>query len=197
MPPQPTLGRAVVFGAMAVAFATCFLMLREVIGSGSPWLGLLLMFYFMGLAKFGEPFFVLPLPGFIRDVRAWEATGATYQRLGVQRFGQLLRASPFRLLNTEVYLASGQRDLRSLYRYAAASEASQLWAALLFTPYIVYVWAQGYRGIATLFLLIQVLFNVYPILHLRLLRGRLDAMFAKRLAKRRADLGVRKSDNLP
>ena len=184
MPPVPTLRRAVVFCAMAVAFATCFLMLREVIGSESPWLGLLLMFYFLGLAKFGEPFFVLRMPRFIRDVRAWEAMGTTYQRLGVQRFGQLLRASPNRFLNTGVYLASGQRDLRSLYWYAASSEANHFWAALLFTPYIAFVWAQGQRGVATLFLLIQVLFNVYPILHLRLLRGRLDAMFAKRLAER-------------
>jgi hypothetical protein len=42
------------------------------------------MFYFMGLAKFAEPFFVLRVPGLIRDVRAWKATGIIYQRLGVQ-----------------------------------------------------------------------------------------------------------------
>jgi hypothetical protein len=168
---------------MAIAFATCFLLLREAIGSKSPWLGLLLMFYFMGLAKFGESFFVLPLPGCIRDVRAWETMGTTYQRLGVQRFGQLLRLPPLRFLNSEVHLAGGQRDLQALYRYAASSEANHFWAGLLFTPYIAYVWAQGHKGIATLFLVIQVLFNVYPILHLRLLRGRLDATFAKRLAK--------------
>jgi hypothetical protein len=184
MPPLPKLRSAVVFCAMAVAFATCFLVLREAIGSKSPWLGLLLMFYFMGLAKFGEPFFVLPLPGFIRDVRAWEATGTIYQRMGVQRFGQLLRLPPLRFLNSEVHLSGGQRDLRSLYKYAASSEANHFWAGLLFTPYIAFVWAQGHRGVATLFLLIQVLFNVYPILHLRLLRGRLDAMFAKQAAKK-------------
>ena len=95
------------FAATAAAFAICFLMLRDVVGSESPWLGLLLMFYFMGLAKVGEPLFVLRLPAFIRDVRAWEATGDTYRRLGVQRFGQLLRGSPLRWLNTSVYRAGG------------------------------------------------------------------------------------------
>jgi hypothetical protein len=86
-------------------------------------------------------------------------------------------------MNRGVYLARGQRDLRALYWYAASSEANHFWAALLFTPYIAFVWARGEKGAATLFLFIQVLFNVYPMLHLRLLRGRLDAVFAKRLAK--------------
>jgi len=88
------------------------------------WLGLLLMFYFMGLAKVGEPLFVFRMPPFIREVRDWEAKGDVYQRMGVQRFGQLLRASPFRLLNTSVYLANRPWDLHSLYRHAASFEAT-------------------------------------------------------------------------
>lgn len=87
-------------------------------------------------------------------------------------------------MNSSVYLVSGQRDLRSLYKYAASSEAIHFWVALLFTPYIAFVWVQGQYGVSALFLLIQVLFNVYPMLHLRLLRGRLDALFAKRIARR-------------
>jgi hypothetical protein len=158
-------------------------MLREVIGGESPWLGMLLMFYFMGLAKLGEPLFVLRMPGFLRDVRAWEARGVAYRRIGVQRFGQLLRASPHRFLNAETYLGRGRRNLQTLYRHAASSEAAHFWGALLFTPYIALAWAQGRRDVAALFLLVQVLVNVYPILHLRLLRGRLDVTFAKRLAR--------------
>jgi hypothetical protein len=157
-------------------------MLREVMGGESPWLGLLLMFYFMGLAKVGERLFVLRIPRFIRDVRDWEVMGRIYNRLGVHRFGQLLRGSPLRFLNTSVY--RGHRNLQSLYRQAASAEATHFWAALLFTPYIALVCARGHRGIAAFFLLVQVLFNVYPILHLRLLRGRLDALLVKRGAKR-------------
>ncbi|GAB3094245.1 glycosyl-4,4'-diaponeurosporenoate acyltransferase CrtO family protein [Lysobacter terrae] len=180
IPPPPILRSAVVFCVTAIVFAICFLMLGSVIGGDSPWLGLLLMFYFMGLAKVGEPLFVLRMPQFLREVRAWEATGTVYRRWGVERFGWVLRLPPLRFLNASVHLANGQRDLSSLYRHAASSEATHFWAALLFMPYIAFVWTQGRGGVAAFFLLIQVLFNVYPILHLRLLRGRLAAMRARR-----------------
>lgn len=179
MPPAQTMRSAVLFCVTAIVFAVCFTMLKAVIGGESPWLGLLLMFYFMGLAKVGEPLFVFRMPSFIREVRDWEAKGDVYQRMGVQRFGQLLRASPFRLLNTSVYLANRPWDLHSLYRHAASFEATHFWAALLFTPYIAFVWARGEGAIAALFLVIQVLFNIYPILHLRLLRGRLAPILAR------------------
>ena len=184
MPSVQTLRSAALFFGVAIAFCVCFVMLRAATGGESPWLGLLLMFYFMGLAKLGEPLFVLRMPGFIRDVRAWEAMGAAYERLGVQRFGQLVRRSPLRFLNASVYLAGRQRDLRLLYRQAASAEATHFWAAVLFTPCIAFVWAQGQRGIATLFLVVQVLVNVYPILHLRILRERLARIHARRLARR-------------
>jgi hypothetical protein len=182
IPPAPTLRSAVVFCATALALAISFLMLRDAIGGGSPWLGLLLMFYFLGLAKVGEPLFVLRLPESLREVRAWELAGSAYRRWGVAGFGRLLRDSPLRFLNTSVYLANARRDLHALYRQAASAEATHFWGALLFTPYIAFVWMQGQKGIAAFFLLVQVLFNVYPILHLRLLRGRLDAMRARRSA---------------
>jgi len=104
MPPAQTMRSAVLFCVTAIVFAVCFTMLKAVIGGESPWLGLLLMFYFMGLAKVGEPLFVFRMP---------------------------------------------------------------------------FVWARGERAIAALFLVIQVLFNIYPILHLRLLRGRLAAILAR------------------
>lgn len=179
-PPAPTLRSVVVFCTTAIAFAICFLMLRDAIGGGSPWLGLLLMFYFMGLAKVGEPLFVLRMPRFLRAVRAWEATGTAYRRWGIERFGRMLRVPPLRFLNASVYLANGSRDLRSLHRQAVSAEATHFWAAILFMPYIGFVWMQGREGVAAFFLLVQMLFNVYPILHLRLLRGRLEAMRARR-----------------
>ncbi|HEY0587512.1 MAG TPA: hypothetical protein VGD52_15350 [Pseudoduganella sp.] len=186
MPPAKTICSAVLFCLTAIVFAVCFVMLREVIGGESPWLGLLLMFYFMGLAKVGEPLFVFRMPSFIREVRSWETKGIIYQRMGVQRFGQLLRASPFRLLNTSVYLAKRPWDLQSLCRHAASFEATHFWAALMFTPYIAFVWVRGQAAVAALFLVIQVLFNIYPILHLRFLRGRLGTILARHRRERMA-----------
>ena len=181
MPPVRNLRSSVLFCATTIAFAISFVMLREVLGGESPWLGLLLMFYFMGLAKIGEPLFVFRMPGFIREVRTWELSGSTYQRLGVRQFGRLLRNSPFRFLNSSVY--RGRQDLRSLYWHAASAEATHFWAALLFAPYIALVWAREREGVAVLFLFIQIVFNVYPILHLRVVRGRLGAVLGARLRK--------------
>lgn len=39
---------------VAIVFAVCFALLVDAIGPRSPWLGLLLMFFFMGLAKIAE-----------------------------------------------------------------------------------------------------------------------------------------------
>jgi len=62
-------------------------MLQSAIGTASPWLGLLLMFYFMGLAKVAEPLFMLRIPKALKAVRAWETSGPAYGRLAVHRFG--------------------------------------------------------------------------------------------------------------
>jgi hypothetical protein len=149
-------------------------MLRRALGTASPWLGLLLMFYFLGFAKVAEPLFVLRLPGALRRIRPWERVGTLYRVLGVPIFGGLLRQTPLRYLNTALYLTKGPRDLPRIYRLAESAEAAHLWAAVLFTPYIGYVWLSGRAREAAILLLVQLFFNVYPILHLRIVRARLD-----------------------
>jgi len=164
----------------ALAFALGFAMLARVIGLASPWLALLLMFYFMGLAKLAEPLFVLRMPAILGAVRRWERSGGIYRQLGVRAFGRVLRDTPLRFLNTKVYLPSDNKDLRGLYRHAASAEATHFWAAILFMPYIGYLFLCAQPGIAAFFLAIQVLFNIYPILHLRSLRSRLDLVLQRR-----------------
>lgn len=165
--------------ATAIGFGVCFFMLQRVIGANSPWLGLLLMFYFMGLAKIGQPLFMLRLPRTLIQVRAWETNGPIYGWLGVYGFGKTLRDTLLRYCNTSVYLPRGRHDLETLYRQAASAEAIHFWAMVLFMPYIVFVLLQGQVGVVAVFLLIQILLNVYPILHLRTLRGRLDQLFSR------------------
>lgn len=179
-----TLRSTIALVATAVGFGVSFVMLRKVIGPASPWLGMLLMFYFMGLAKVAQPLFVLRVPGALRPIRAWEMSGPTYGRLAVHGFGGVLRNTPLRHLNSSVYLAGGQRDARALYRQVESAEAIHFWAAVLFTPYIAFILFQRHVAVATLFVLVQLLVNVYPILHLRILRGRLDELFARLHAKR-------------
>jgi hypothetical protein len=172
---------AIVLVATVIGFGVSFVMLERVIGASSPWLGLLLMFYFLGLAKVAEPLYKLRLPGFLRALRPWERDGAVYRRLGVMAFGKLLRETPLRILNRAVYLTHGPRDLTRVFRLTESAEAAHFWAAVLFTPYIGYVWSRGHARVAAVFLLVQLSFNVYPILHLRIVRGRLDR-FSRRVS---------------
>ena len=171
----------------AIGFAVSLVMLAQVIGFTSPWLALLVMFDFMGLAKIAEPIFMFRLPGTLSKIQAWEQAGNIYRRLGVHRFGEFLRNSPHRYLNAGTYLSPGAPDLRGLHRRAASAEATHFYAAVLFTPYIGYLGLSGQSSMGAFFLVVQVLFNVYPILNLRVLRSRLEEVL------RRRDRGVRGS----
>jgi Glycosyl-4,4'-diaponeurosporenoate acyltransferase len=165
------LGKVAVMAAM---FGVCFAMLASVIGIRSPWLGLLLMFYFMGLAKVAEPLFMLRMPPGLRAVDPRLLKQGFYCWLGVRGFGSLLRNTPLRYLNNSVYRMSGKQSLADLSRKVESAEAIHFWAAALFTPYIAYVWSRGLIAETVLFLSVQVGFNVYPVLHLRIVRARLS-----------------------
>lgn len=169
-----------VLAGTAAGFAASLVMLERVLGASSPWLGLLAMFYLLGLSKVAEPLFLLRMPRVLRAIRRSETHGTLYRRLLVPGFGKLLRSTPLRYLNLAVYLTPERPDLPKLSRQAEAAEAAHFWTALLFTPYIGYVWSTGHRQEAALFLVLQTLFNVYPILHLRLVRGRLDRLLQRR-----------------
>ena len=163
----------------ALALGLSIVMLAQVIGYASPWIALLVMFDLMAVAKVAEPLFVLRMPASLSKIRPWELTGDLYSQLGVRLFGTMLRNTPLRFLNMGVYFSSNARDLNRLYRRVASAEAFHFWAALFFMAYIGYLYLSGRPQIATGFLAVQVLFNVYPILHLRLMRGRLDAILQR------------------
>lgn len=156
---------------VAAVFAVCFDLLAKVIGPRSPWLGLLLMFYFMALAKLAESLFALRMPRALRPVNP---RNGAYRWFGVGTFGALLRNTPLRYLNGSVYLADGRRSIAKLSRRVESSEAIHFWAAIGFTPYIAYTLSRTLYLEAVLFLMVQLVVNVYPILHLRIVRARLD-----------------------
>ena len=182
--------RALALAAVLLTFGASFALLSEVIGIHSPWLILLLMFYFLAVAKVAEPLFVLRMPGWLRPLRPWERDGGAYRRLGVLGFGRLLRHSPLRYLNAAVYLDRGRRDPAAVRVKAEASEASHFWAAVLFAPYVAYAALEGMWSVAAGFLLAQWVVNVYPILHLRYVRGRLDRVIRRIDAARAGGAGA-------
>ncbi|HKT26679.1 hypothetical protein [Dyella sp.] len=167
------IGKAVVVGAF---FCLCAVMWGRVEGVGSPWLGLFGMFYFMGTAKSAEPQLLFRMPGGLRAVDLNATRAGTQDRWGIRRFGSFLRNTPFRYLNNSVYLTGRAQNLPELLRKVESAEAIHFWAAVLFTPYIAYIAFRGLFAEALLFVLIQVAFNLYPILHLRLVRARLTRL---------------------
>jgi hypothetical protein len=165
---------AFVLLAVVLVFGASFALLSGVIGITSPWLVLLLMFYFLSIAKVAEPLFRLRMPRVLRPLRRWEREGDVYRRLRVLSFGRLLRQAPLRYLNSAVYLDRERRDFLEVCLHAESSEASHFWAAVLLMPYVTFAGLNGMWSIVAWFSLAQVLVNVYPILHLRHIRGRLD-----------------------
>lgn len=171
------IGKAAV---AAIFFSLCALMWARVEGADSPWLGLFCMFYVMGTAKSAEPQVLFRMPGGLREVDPNATRAGVRNRWGIQSFGAFLRNTPFRYLNRSVYLANREHDVPALLRKLESAETIHFWAAVLFTPYIVYIAARGLFAHALLFVLIQIAFNLYPILHLRLVRARLSRLLALR-----------------
>ena len=174
--------------ALVFVFAVSIVLLGRVIGSRSPWLAVLLMCDFLAVAKFAQPLIVLRMPRSLYRLRPWELEGEIPRRLGILGFGKLLRETPLRYLNLRVYLGGG-RDVQWVRAQAASAEASHFWAAVLFAPFIAAAAFAGRWNVVAWFTLAQLLGNVYPILHLRYVRGRLDRIL-RRVGKRKRAIAV-------
>ena len=173
-----TLKVALALVALLLFFSYSLVMLRRVLGVATPWLALLAMFYFLALSKVAEPLFVLRLPASLRPLRPWERRAHAYRRLAVPAFGSLLRRTPLRFLNTAVYLDT--QAPQRVCRLVEAAEAAHFWATALLLPFTVFSWLDGKRLAAVGLLFSLVVVNVYPVLHLRLARARLDRVMRRR-----------------
>jgi hypothetical protein len=162
--------------AITATFGVTLRLLGRAVGYASPWFALIAMFDFLGIIAFGRSLFVVRIPRVLYEVRGWEARGRAYRQLRVPAFGQLLRRSPLRFLNPTVYLHRSPTDVAEVLRQIEGSEAAHWWAAVLVTPYVLYVADQGWWSVVGWFVLIQILVNLYPILHLRWARIRLKRM---------------------
>ena len=75
------------------------------------------------------------------------------------------------------------RDPLQVCRLAESAEATHFWAAVLVMLYICYAFFSRQWSVVADFL-VQVVGNIYPIMHLRLVRGRLTRLIARGEAKR-------------
>lgn len=162
--------------AVAAGYAAAFVLIRRAVPFrlDSPGFVTVAMICALGLAAMARPVVPIRVPRPWREVCAWEGRGPAYRRLGVPAFGRLLRRTPLRLLNVDVYAGAGAIDEGRLRYQLEAAEASHTYAGLLVVPYIGLLAARGEWGSLGLVTLAQVVGNLYPVMHLRLSRYRLN-----------------------
>jgi hypothetical protein len=169
------------FLAVATAYGVAFFLFRRAMPFSlpSPWFVFVAMVCFLGLAFVARTLARIRMPRSLRRIRRWEAEGGVYRMLGVPAFGALVRRTPLRVLNRDVYLSVGTQDASTLNAHLEAAEASHFWDAALVVPYMIYCSVQGMWTTFLWFLLAQVLINAYPITHLRLTRYRLQRLASR------------------
>ena len=164
------------------ALVLSLLMIRRAVGVASPWFSLVLMFSILGTVAFCRPLFLLKPPEFLRTTFEWEKEGRLYGALGVPAFGAVLRRTPLRYLNAFVYLAR-QADPGVVRAEVESAEMAHLLAACSLIPHILYSGVQGWWGSVAWLVFVQLVVNVYPILHLRWVVARLDRLQRRRLSR--------------
>jgi len=167
------------FLSVAAGYAVAFIAARRVFrfSVASPWFACLAMICFLGLAFMVRPVVRIRMPRPLRRIRSAERR--FYRALGVSWSGRLIRRTPLRLLNRDVYLKTGPRDLSRLEGELEAAEASHFWAAVLLVPHMAYVAVLEEWSAVWWVSVAQVLVNAYPVMHLRLARGRLERLAAR------------------
>lgn len=120
------------------------------------------------------------LPEPVKLIRHWEISGSVYRLLGVSIFGSLLRRPPLRYTNTSVYTERHRGDLAKTHSSILKAETAHFWAFAFTLPLIAYqIACRSWRGLFWL-MLFNALFHVYPGLHLRSVRGRIESIALKR-----------------
>jgi len=181
-----SFGALIRLAGVAVAYGVSLVLYLRAAPGGwrSPWFALVAMVCFLGLAFVAQPVVPIRVPAALRRIRGWEAEGRLHRALGVPAFGWLLRRTPLKLLNAQVYWGRCDRDAEALLARLEAAEASHLWAGILVVPYMVYALVQEEWTTVLWFSVAQLLANAYPIAHLRLARHRVGRI-AGRTSPRR------------
>ncbi|MCU0787862.1 MAG: hypothetical protein MUC91_06675 [Verrucomicrobia bacterium] len=127
----------------------------------------------------------LPLPRSMLRVRMGEFAFLRARWSGVRTFGALLRNTPLRRLGGQVFLAGANRDATAVLRGLHSAEVVHIWAFLLCCPWFVLWGVRGQWACLVSGFAVNVLINVYPVLHLRYVTWRIE-QFAARMRRSRS-----------
>lgn len=166
----------------AIGMVASVSLLGRAVGFASPWFALIAAFCVLGLLDLAMPFVRSRMPRYLRQVRTSEARSRAYRALGVPMFGEFLRRTPLRLLNRRVYLTALHRDFTSVRTHLEDAEAAHFWGGVATIPYLALAWSRGWWSALTSVMIFNLVVNLYPILHLRSVRARIDETVARKRA---------------
>jgi len=161
------------------------------VGFNSPLMAFCAVCLALGIVVVNSSTIHWSLPKALKPIRVWEASGAAYVLLGVALCGALLRRPPFRYLNPSVYVGTHSANLSKAYANILQAETAHFWALTCTVPLICYeITFQCWHGLGWL-ILFNVLFNVYPDLHLRRVRAQLESVMVRRARNEKLQTGLR------
>jgi hypothetical protein len=156
--------------ALVVTLASC----AKAVGVRSPMFALAAVGGTLGFVVVTGTVLPWRLPRRLRPMFSWELAGELYRILGVTAFGALLRRPPLRYFNASVYLSGRARALETVQTDVIAAEGAHFWAFLLSLPLLGYLMLhRSWEGVVWILALSTVI-HVYPSLHLRHTRARLQ-----------------------
>jgi|GEM_PF-648877 len=168
---------------VTIAFAISLSLFQRITPVTSPAFVFIAMFAFMGWVAFARPLFVLPLPPPFRRLYNWESDGTIYRKTGSIWFGHILRTTHLRYLQPLVYLNQKSLTPPEVCRQIEGAEAVHWWAIAITLPYLVDATRLGQFQIVALFLIAHVGLHIYPMMHLRYVRTRLQRHFKKKATR--------------
>lgn len=125
----------------------------------------------------------LRLPSAMKEVGPRESEVLRQRWTGIRLFGTVLRRTPLRYLGGAVYLRQCANGPSGVLQGIQAAEEVHVWALLLCLPALIYWGIQAWWASVAASLLVHTVLNVYPVLHLRLTRARIQRAYqADRLA---------------
>ena len=133
----------------------------------------------MGLLRFVHQVHGFRTPGYFQRLREWEHSAARQRKLGVLAWAWTLRHSPLRLLNSLVYLKRRPESPDFVLLQVQAAEACHFWAFFAALPYLAHALLHEWWAAVVVICVVEIVGNVYPYLHLRYTRCRLNGFIIR------------------
>lgn len=163
-------------------FGVTLAMFGSYVGYRSPLFALIAAADILGVIALMRPVFPWRLPGSLLTVRGWERSGRLYRMSGVASFGAALRHRPLCYLNSMVYLGAHRGALGGLRSSILRSEGVHFWAVVATIPFLACAVFLGWWDSVLWVIAFQFVFNLYPVFHLRYVRGRLERVMSRSCA---------------